>query len=293
MPHRRITCLNEDNISCTFTSGFDPWLLENCEGIYETQNDVRTSENTMTDGSTFQSSQTKMRNIVLTLRDRPESDHQANRKLLYNLFKPKSAGVFTYEEDSTIRQIEYYVESVTIDSVPRSRRATVSLLCPDPFFTEPEELSVQMAGWVGAFEFEHEFSSAGEEFGYRVSSRLNAIENESAADYIGITVVIEAMGPASSPTITHVEQGESISIGTASNPLSLETGDKVIITTHTNNKHVYLVHSGEQTEINEYLSEDSEFIQLMRGTNTIGYSALSGENYLSVTISYRYRYLGV
>ena len=291
--NRKITCLNENNLMLTFDSSFSPWLLENCEGIYTVRNTVATSENTMTDGSTYQGSTAATRNIVLTLRDAPESDHRENRQILYTLFKKDSKGVFTYYENDIVRQINYYVEDVDIDSVPRSRRATVSLLCPDPFFADLEDISVKMAGWVAGFEWQHQFSDAGEEFGYRTAEYIKTIENESAADHIGMTIIIEASGPATNPTITHVEQNESISVGTSGNPLQMIAGDKVIITTHTNNKHAYLYRSGVKTDINEYLSEDSEFLQIMSGNNTFGYSATSGENYLSVTISFRYRYSGV
>ena len=61
----------------------------------------------------------------------------------------------------------------------------------------------------------------------------------------------------------------------------------------TNNKAVYLVRDGVKQEINEYLDEDSDFIQLQHGTNTIRYTADAGEDYLNVTVSYRFRYLGV
>lgn len=290
---RKISCVNENGVQLDFTDAFTPWLLENCEGIYEVRNNVATSENTMTDGSTYQGSSTEMRNIVLTLRDLPEADHAANRRFLYSLFKAKSPGVFTYYEGETEKRIDYYVESVEIDSVPRSRRATVSLLCPDPFFVDLDDISVQMAGWVANFQWQHEFSAQGEEFGYRTAEYMKTIENESAADHIGLTITIEAFGPAQNPSITHVEQGESIEIGTESQPLNLVSGDKVIITTHTNNKHAYLVRDGVKTDINEYLSEDSEFLQIMSGDNTFGYSAASGDSYLSVTISFRYRYTGV
>ena len=70
----------------SFTDTFSPFLLEDCDGIYTVKNTVTTSENTMTDGATYQGSTTQMRNIVLTLRDHPKADHQENRTLLYNLF---------------------------------------------------------------------------------------------------------------------------------------------------------------------------------------------------------------
>lgn len=37
----------------TFSDSFSPFLLENCDGIYVVENNVVTSENTMTDGATI------------------------------------------------------------------------------------------------------------------------------------------------------------------------------------------------------------------------------------------------
>ncbi len=292
---RKIICSNDDGVSVTFNDTFSPFLLENCDGIYCVTNNVTTSENTAIDGSTYQGSVTKMRNIVLTLRDKPGADHQYNRNLLYNLFKPKSAGTFTYyeDDDADAKIIEYYVETIDIDSVKRARQATVSLLCPDPFFTDPEDLTVTMAGWDALWEFEHEFQDGGEEFGARVAEYLKTIENSTGIEGIGLTITITALGSVTNPSVTHVESGEVIEVGTESNPLELVLGNQVVITTGTNNKHVYLVQDGVQTEINQYLSEDSEFIQLISGTNTIGYFADNGEEYMTVEISYRYKYLGV
>lgn len=292
---RSIICKNEDGMEVSFSDTFSPFLLEDCDGIYTVKNTVTTSENTMTDGSTYQGSTTQMRNIVLTLRDHPKADHQENRSLLYNLFKPKSPGTLVYLENDKAesRSIEYYVESIDIDGARRARQATISLLCPDPFFVAPSDITVTMAGWISYFEFAHEFPPEGEEFEARVEEKLKTIDNTSAADNIGMTIVIQAAGAVTNPSIYHVEQGEQITVGTSGKPLQLVAGDEVTITTGTNNKHVYLTHEGVQSEINEYLSENSEFIQLEHGKNTIGYSATAGENYMTVQISYRYRYLGV
>ena len=43
----------------------------------------------------------------------------------------------------------------------------------------------------------------------------------------------------------------------------------------------------------EYLEEESEFIQLIHGQNTFIYDAAAGVDYLDVTIKYRFRYSGV
>ena len=287
---RVITCTNDDNYSITFGSTFSPLLLTDADGLYMLDNNVNTSENTMVDGSTYQGSTTKQRNIVLTAVSK--TDHQDVRQLLYKCFKPKSQGTLLYVEGTESRQIKYYVESVNIDAVKRARSAVISLICNDPFFQDLSDTTVVMAGWESLFTFAHEFISGGEEFGTRQSERIKVIQNDSAADNIGLTITIAASGAVTNPKITHVELDEEIQIGTTANPLNMVSGDQVIITTGTNNKHVYLVHGGVKTEINEYLSESSEFIQLMRGSNSLGYEASAGADYMTVSVSWRYLYLG-
>ena len=245
----------------------------------------------MVDGSTYQGSTTKQRNIVITAQ--MESDYQKNRDLLYKCFKPKSTGLFTYMEGDETRVIDYKVEEIDIDEKGVVRNFTISLLCPDPFFRDLEDLSVSMASWTGLFEWEHEFLDEKEPFAERTAEVLKEIENDSAADNIGITVTLEAEGPVINPAVYHAESGEFIKIGNEVRSFSINAGDVVIITTETNNKAVYLVRDGVRQEINEYLDEDSDFIQLQHGTNTIRYTADAGEDYMNVTISYRFRYLGV
>lgn len=288
---RKIKCSNNSGMSITFGDEFSPYLLVDADGVYSVKNTISSSANTMIDGSTYQGSVTKARNIVLSLADK--ENHQTNRNQLYNLFKPKTKGTLTYSEDDETRVIDYYVESIDIDSINRVRTATISLICPDPFFTDVYDINLVMAGWLKNFEFQHEFSSEKEEFGVRSYEKNKKIENNSGADNIGLTFTISCNGSVTNPSLVHIEQNEFIKVGTDAMPFTMDVGDKLIITTGTGNKHVYYVHEGIQTEINEYLDEDSEFIQLQAGTNTIGYEAEDGENYVSVQITYRYKYLGV
>ena len=289
---KKIVCKNEDGVQIEFSYEDDAeFFLISCDGIYSVSNNVVTSENTMTDGSTYQGSTTKQRNIVITAEF--DTDYQARRDFLYKSFKPKSLGTFYYTENSEQRQIDYYVEGIEIDEKGVCRNAVISLLCPDPFFKDPADTTITMAGWEPCFEFIHEFTEELEEFGVRVAELVKDIENDSAADYIGIEIIFEAIGAVRNPVLYHVQQDIHIQIGTDNYPFDMETGDVLRITTGTNEKNVYLVKGGETTKINEYLEEESEFIQLVHGTNTLIYDAAQGVDYLNVTIKYRFHYLGV
>ena len=54
-----------------------------------------------------------------------------------------------------------------------------------------------------------------------------------------------------------------------------------------------MVKDGVPTAINEYVDEVSTFIQLQSGQNSLRYEAETGEDFLTVSVSFRYKYLGV
>ncbi len=289
---KRIICRNENDIEVEFNYNEDAdFFLVSLEGVYSVSNNVVTSENTMTDGSTYQGSTTKQRNIVITAFI--DGDYQKRRDLLYKCFKPKSTGNFTYIEGDEKRTIEYKVEEIDIAETGVIRNVVISLICPDPFFKDLNDIIVTMAGWKRSFSWPHEFKAEKEPFGERIAEIIKTVENDSAADNIGIEILMQASGAVTNPALYHVEQDEHIKVGTTDHPLQLAAGEAVKITTGTNNKNVYLISNGQETKINEYLDEDSEFIQLTSGSNTFKYDADAGINYLNVTISYRFRYLGV
>ena len=287
---RTITCINTaENIRGVFgEDDFTPFLLEDAAGIYEQSAKVNITENTLTDGSTYQSSVLQSRNIVLSLRDL--NDHLANRQFLLSLFPPKSKGTLIFRDGEEERQTDYYVEKLTSDGIHSARTYQISLICPDPYFYDIEDYSITLAAYVPNFTFAHEFTSVKEELGYRQINRLQDIKDEIGSDNIGITITIEASGAVQNPEVTRVESNEHIQIGTDSMPLNMVAGDKIIITTADNNKKIFLERNGTRTNISQYLSDDSTFIQLHRGDNTIGYSAASGIDSMVITITYRVRY---
>ena len=292
---RSITCTNKSGYSITFgEKAFTPFLLVTVDGIYNAENSVFLSDNTMTDGSTYLGSVAKYRNIVFQVIDNPKSDWRYNiskRDLLYTLFKRNEEGELVYTENGISRRINYHSEYIR-RARKKARAFSISLICHDPFFKDMEATTVSMSEWIPAFEFIHEFKEDGEELGYKSNVKLVEIINDHAADEIGLTIIITSTGDLTNPAIAHVEKNESIMIGSELKPFNMLGGDVITITTGVNNKHVMLTRNGQTTEINQYLTETSEFIQLQSGINHIAYSASSGENYMSVDVKYTFEYEG-
>ena len=289
--NRYITCTNENNLSCKFGSSFTPFLLIAVDGMYKVGINVLTSDSNLIDGAIYQGSKITSRNIVLTLRDK--DSHKDNREFLYRLFKPNSKGVLRYFENNDVKRINYYVESIDITGAYNSRQATISLICADPFFYDNEETVKYLAEWNGQFEFEHQFTSNKEEIGYRSLIKSLNIQNLTPRDDIGLNIEITSIGDATNLKITHIEQNKTIFIGTDEKPFNMVAGDIVNIVTEKGNKNVTLTRNGVTIGINNYLSEDNEFIQLDTGDNHIGYDAEEGVSNLSLKISYTFKYNGV
>ena len=295
---RKVICTNDDGVSVSFSyEESAKFFLHSIDGVTSIKNKVTTSENTTVDGSTYQGSVVKQRNMVITaeMNESTSEAHQELRDILYSCFKPKSTGTLKFQEGSLRpRIIQYKVEDLDVDPDGGPERyATISLICTDPLFKDEEDIIVTMAGWDTGFEWIHEFVEEGEEFGSRTAEITKTIENDSAADYIGIEIDIAATGTVVNPAMYHEEEAEHIKIGTDVKPFTMQAGDVLKITTGTNEKDVVLTSAGSSKSVNEYLDENAEFIQLIHGKNTFTYAADTGRDYMDVSIKYRLRYLGV
>lgn len=280
---KRIQCISADNsmIEFSYEENAD-YFLDSLEGVYDVKNSVITTENTMIDGSVYQSSRTPGRNIVINALI--FSDYKAKRDAVYRVFRKGKPGTFRHiDEDGEIREITYYAESILADEKGIVRSMQISLICPDPMFRDPYAETVQMAGWENLFEFEVEFID-GEpvELTRRRAAQIEVIDYDGTVDEAGMEITIKATATVTNPSISHVEQGQTLEIET-----ELEDGESLRITTGLNDKRVYLISStGEETPADGLISEDSEFIQLGLGSNSLQYDALYGEENMDVTIKY-------
>jgi len=284
---KRIVCRNNNNnAECIFDYNFTPFFLVSVDGVYSMKNAIQSSTNTMTDGSTYQGSTVSERSIEINAQY--DRDYQRNRDFLFKVFQPKSAGTLIYEEGEEKREISYRVESLDVGEKGVVRDIAIALLCDNPYFSSSVNTVVLMSGTVSNFEFLHEFQEKGEELGTIKNEKIKIINNESTADKIGMTIYIRAIGAVVNPKILNVQTQEYIEVD-----CEMQAGDIITITTETNNKNILLTRGKETININAYIEDDSEFLQLSSGINTLQYSSAVGTENMYVEIKYKKRYLGV
>lgn len=170
---KSVKCVNENGLSAVFTYDHDSteYFLVSLDGVYSIKNTVNTSQNATTDGSSYSGEALQQRNIVITANIR--RNYRENRDFLSRVFKVHSQGVFYHTEDGETRKIEYYVESLEIEETGIIRAATISLICPDPYFKDNTATHIEMASWESGFEFAVEIPEAGMEFGSRSKETIN------------------------------------------------------------------------------------------------------------------------
>lgn len=277
--------LNIDDVS-------DGIFINSIDGIYSFEGNVSTSDYSQTHGARYKSTRVPFRNIVVN--GQIYKDFNEYRQILYKVFRPDAQGEFTYFEDEKDARIaNYYVEKVDIAQEHNISTFQVSLICPDPFFYNKNNIVVELAAWSSDFTFPHEFREEGEELGHRMTSMIEEIDNLNGVSGIGMEITLTATGDVINPYVYLYETGESINIGTDLNPYTLTSAKKVVINTSTGSKGIKQIIDNSELNINEYLDPESVFFQLDSGINTIGYNASSGAEYLDVRIEYRMRYLGV
>ena len=303
---KTITYRNAAGDSIVFPAGFSaasPFVLQDASGVLEAKADTFTTGGALSDGVTWQGSRLKERNIVLTVRDNPRSDHATNRARLFTVFKFKEEGVVTVSnENGVVRSIGAVVESVTPDLKSRSNSYQISLLCPNPYWTDADTQEADVSSWEDGWEwpitaqddsglFEIVSDTPEEdvfEFGSRTESVIADIVNTGDVT-CGIVVLFSALGIASNPGILNPDTGEFLRVN-----LTMTAGDTLEIDTRYGHRTAVLSSGGVKTNVFRLVDPDSVFLQLKPGDNHVKAQSGAGDTSdLDITIFWDNQYLSV
>jgi hypothetical protein len=113
--------------------------IRNIDGLDPVKASVNTSPYGSVDGASYIGSSVQSRNIVLSLKPRPDWDiwtYENLRRLVYSYFMPKLITRLVFYSDDMI-PVEIYgvVEGVSVNLFSKDPELQVSIVCPDPYFT--------------------------------------------------------------------------------------------------------------------------------------------------------------
>lgn len=130
----------------------NPFFVREVEGLDPVRASVTTTSYSIMDGAKFQHAGVDIRNIVMTIAIKPStesgSDPSSHRDAIYRDLPPKSAVILVFTNtdyntggSSTVR-IKGYIESVESPIFSSETEIQVSIICPDPYFSNNAPIKI-------------------------------------------------------------------------------------------------------------------------------------------------------
>ena len=266
-----------------------PFILSMCDGFHEVSGTVNSVSSAYGVGTTWNGTSISERD--LTIKGTISQNVQENRLLLYDMFPLNSEGTLYYYEGEIERKIKCIVEKISIpEKIGYTRDFTISLVCPNPRFTDLFATILSMATWSPAFKFALKIpKDKGIKFGTKNTTSMATTENTTDIEY-GMTIRFKANDKVVNPYLFNVNTREIIQI-----EKEMSAGDEIIITTHIDNKNIIYKNAktGQEENINYLIMYGSKYLQVPSGTNTFRSGADSGEDNLESTIEFLPEYEAV
>ena len=254
------------------------------EGTNPPKADINTVTVSGSDGSRFNSSRLSERNLVITLNIRPPTEE--NRIYLYKYFRVKHTVRIYYRIENRNAYIDGYVESFENNPFTTLQQPQISIICPEPYWKELDELLVSFSHTVNLFSFPFSIDSQGMEFS-RIEHFSETVINTGDIATGGI-IRFHATSQVSKPVFHNYTNSTFFGLD-----MELYEGDTVIINTQKGEKSLTLFRGGMALDMLSSRMENSKWIVFEAGENQIGFTADDGTEYLDVSIEIIRKYEGM
>lgn len=247
-----------------------PFTVTEIQGLNPPDATINTSQIAIMDGAKFNSSKLNMRQINVAFAI--EYQAAANRIEVFKVLKSKQYVKMTYIGEYRNVFIEGYIQSINISYFEKKQIVTCSILCPDPYFKQAQEIVDRLTNIISAFHFP--FSSTADPqlvFGYVSNDIGITIENDGDVD-CGMIIELYARSAVSDPKIFNYITQDFIGLD-----FDMQTADLITIDTRQGHKTVMLTRSGVQTNLFNYVMQNSTWLQLEANGSTFVYEVGTGD----------------
>ena len=166
-------------------------------------------------------------------------------------------------------------------------KGTIYFTANDPYFYEKNSKKVEVASWIGSFEFPLEIVEDGIELGYREQSLIANVTNDGAND-TGMIIQFKAQATVLNPSLININTYEELKLN-----FEMIGGDIIEVSTYKGQKSVTLIRNNVKSNIFNTLDLSSTFLELSPGDNLFRYNADEGLDNLEISMTFNNKYVGV
>jgi len=274
-------------------------IIKDIDGIGPIKTAINVTEFTSSSGGMFNSSHTSFRNIVITLglKEKPSIEHV--RLKTYKHFPIGEELELEITTDLGSYLINGYVEDNAIDIFSKEEIATISIICPNPYFRSKTSQTTLLTGITPNFEFPFSNESLVDKliaFGSVILNTNLSIVYAGDID-VGVTILIHFVGTANDLVLHNLSRRQTIRIDTAKiieiTGSRFKQGDNLVLSTVKGNKFITL-HRGVNTyNLLNAIYKNTSWFTLAKGVNLFAYAASSGIENLHVRIDNDILFVGV
>lgn len=237
-------------------------------------------------GGRYNGSTLNERNIIVTIK--LLGDIEAARNALYEWIDTEQYVKVYYRNGVKNVYCEGYVEDCPIDLFTDNEVISVAILCPNPYWKDLQEISTNIDAFFKQFVFPFSISESGMPISTVLDQTATSLYYTGAETGLVITVqfldnvneftVCDANNTSRKFTVKYpFVKGEVLEIDTESSP-----------------KTCKITHTDKKTEnAMKYVSGAPTWFTLKKGHNYFDYFADGAKGNVSVTLTFRQKYLGV
>lgn len=263
------------------------YAITGMDGLHPPGANIVTSQVSLYDGSKFNNAKVNDRQLDIAVAI--QYDVENSRVALYKVIKTKQYIKMIYRTNSRDVFCEGYVSAMNIDYFANPQTVDISILCPEPYFNDAQEIIDGISRIIKMFRFPFAITAADPKpiGSYDNTLEINLINSGDVE--AGFEIEIHATGQVKTPAIYNRETGEFFKLET-----TLQDGDTVRINTKKGQKSVFVARSGEDVNLFNYVSEDSTWLQLTPGDNVLTYDAEDNTTtHMDIRFIHRDLYVGV
>lgn len=261
------------------------------------------------DGDTVNNIQANPRTLIIDLQPRSGVDVEEAKRAILNIVKLKQQGGLIWTQNERTVVISGIVENVDMPRWTDTVIMQITLHCEQPFWEDLDDVIQQISEAISLHYFTNDpaemlyFPESGIALGEYDTIRTKSFYNDGDVA-VGLEINILAHETVTNPIIydqngnyfglgytlsyTDVDNNGNAISATVTNPLVMNAGDHIVITTHKGRKTVTL----NGVNIFNKIKPNSTWLQLATGDNTFAINSDDESiNNMSFSLIYKQRYI--